>query len=74
MCPSNPKRHLTAITRVDATTIDRLEVETAVLFAIYQRALNDWLDKKDELKDARMQAENAEELVDVVSRAERMTA
>jgi hypothetical protein len=74
MCPSNPKHRLTTIVRVDAATIARLEVEERTLQRISQRAFNEWLDKRDELKDARMQAENAEELVDVVTRAERIAS
>jgi hypothetical protein len=74
MCPSNPKRHLTTIVRTDAAAIARLEVESAILRQVYLRAFNDWLDCRDALKDARMQAENAEELVDVVTRAERTRA
>lgn len=70
----NPKRHLTAITRVDAATIARLEDESAILRQVYLRALNEWLDSRDRLKDARMQAENAEELQKIVARAERLTA
>jgi hypothetical protein len=70
----NPKRHLTTIAHADAATIARLEVESAILRQVYLRAFNEWLDSLDALKDARMQAENAEELVDVVTRAERLTA
>lgn len=70
----NPKRHLTAITRTDATEVARLTVETDVLFAIYQRALTDWLDKREELKDAERDAQNATELVDEVRRAERVAS
>jgi hypothetical protein len=71
---TNPKRHLTTIVHADAATIARLEVESAILRQVYLRALNEWLDAVDALKDARMQAENAEELVDVVTRAERMAS
>jgi truncated hemoglobin YjbI len=70
----NPKRHLTTIVDADAATIARLEAEVETLHRIYQRAFEDWLDCRDALKDARMQAEDAEELVDAVTRAERMTA
>jgi hypothetical protein len=68
----NPKHRLTTIVHVDASTIVRLEVESAILRQVYLRAFNEWLDCLDALKDARMQAENAEELVDVVKRAERV--
>jgi hypothetical protein len=70
----NPKRHLTTIVRADAATIARLEDESAILRQVYLRAFNEWLDCRDALKDARMQAENAEELVEAVKRAERLTA
>jgi hypothetical protein len=70
----NPKRDLTTIVRADVATIARLEAESAILRQVYLRALNDWLDCRDALKDARMQAENAEELVDVVTQVERWTA
>jgi hypothetical protein len=59
---TSPKRHLTAIVGTDAATIARLEVETAVLFAIYQRALTDWLDSLDRLKEAERNAQNATEV------------
>jgi hypothetical protein len=59
---TNPKRQITGIVRVDAATTQKLEVETAVLFAIYQRALTDWLDSLDRLKDAERNAQNATEV------------
>lgn len=70
----NPKRHLTAIQRTDSTTVAQLSVETDVLFAIYQRALMDWLDALDRLRDAEMNASNATELKGELVKAERTRA
>jgi hypothetical protein len=70
----SPKRQITAIVRVDAAEVARLEVEEAVLKQIAERARDEWLDKFYELRDARMLAENATELVDVVTRAERIAS
>jgi hypothetical protein len=70
----NPKRHLTTIVRVDAADVARLEVESAILRQVYLRAFNEWLDCRDALKDARMQAENATELQTELAKAERTRA
>jgi hypothetical protein len=70
----NSKRHLTAIVDADDATIARLEAESAILRQVYLRAFNEWLDCRDALKDARMKAENAEELQRELAKAERLTA
>lgn len=68
---TSPKRTLTAIRRQDDATIARLEIEEQTLYGIYERALNDWLDKRFELIEAKGESANSLELVKVIDSAER---